>query len=80
LAVYLLLTMSDDDPSVEGLRRQQREQERLERDQLADADTSADADRHRRRADKAAYLRRKLEQRQRAERDTDDGPDLPPAA
>jgi hypothetical protein len=59
--------MSGDDPSVEDLQRRQRQQERLERDQIADAD-------------KAGYLRRKLEQRQRAERDADDDPDLPPAA
>jgi hypothetical protein len=72
--------MSGDDPSVEDLQRRQRQQERLERDQIADADTGAEADRHRRRADKAGYLRRKLEQRQRAERDADDDPDLPPAA
>jgi len=72
--------MSGEDPSVEELRRQQREHERLERDQLAESESGAEADRHRRRADKAAYLRRKLEQRQRAERDANDDPDLPPAA
>jgi hypothetical protein len=72
--------MSSDDPSAEELRRRQREQERVERDQIADSDTGAEADRHRRRADKAAYLQRKLEQRQRAERDAEDGPNLPPAA
>ena len=72
--------MSGDDPSVDDLRRRQREQERLERDQVAGSDTGAEADRHRRRAEKAAYLQRKLEQRQRAERSVDDEPDLPPAA
>ncbi len=72
--------MSGEDPSVDDLRRRQREQERLEREQIPDAETGAEADRHRRRADKAAYLRQKLEQRQRAERDADDDPDLPPAA
>ncbi|HEX3977990.1 MAG TPA: hypothetical protein VHW96_17100 [Solirubrobacteraceae bacterium] len=72
--------MSGDDPSAEELRRRQRQQERLERDQIPEADTGAEADRHQRRADKAAYLQRKLEQRQRAERDVDDDPDLPPAA
>jgi hypothetical protein len=71
--------MSGDDPTVEDLRRQQREQERTERDQVTDAHSEADAARHRRRAEKAGYLRRKLEQRQQAERDADD-PDLPPAA
>jgi hypothetical protein len=73
--------MSGDDPEVEDLRRRQRQQELLEREQLADADSEADADAHRRRAEKAGYLRRKLEQRQQAERDAgDDEPDLPPAA
>ncbi|HEY6523919.1 MAG TPA: hypothetical protein VIY10_09145 [Solirubrobacteraceae bacterium] len=72
--------MSADDPSVEELRRRQRQQEHVEREQIADADTGAEADRHRRRAEKAHYLRRKLEERQRAEREADDGPDLPPAA
>jgi hypothetical protein len=73
--------MSSDDPSVEDLRRRQRDQERAEREQLVDASEPADAARHRRRADKARYLREKLEERQRAERDAaDHDPDLPPAA
>jgi hypothetical protein len=73
--------MGGDDSSVEDLRRRQREQERVEREQLREASSEAEAGRHRRRADKAAYLRRKLEQRQHAEREAaDDDPDLPPAA
>jgi hypothetical protein len=72
--------MSGDDPSAEELKRQQRQQERVEREQIPDADTAADADRHRRRAEKAAYLQGKLKQRQRAESDVDDEPELPPAA
>ena len=72
--------MSADDPSTEDLRLRQRRQEHAEREQIADADTGAEADRHRRRAEKAHYLQRKLEERQRAERDAGDGPDLPPAA
>ncbi len=72
--------MSSDDPSVEDLRRRQRDEERAEREQLAEANAPADAERHRRRADKARYLRHKLEERQRAERDVGDDPDLPPAA
>jgi hypothetical protein len=38
-----------------------------EREQLADADTDAEAQRHLRRADKARYLRQKLEQRKQAD-------------
>jgi hypothetical protein len=73
--------MSGDDPEVEELRRRQRQQEHLEREQIAGADSEADADAHRRRAEKAGYLRRKLEQRQQAEREADgDEPELPPAA
>jgi hypothetical protein len=73
--------MAGDDSSVEDLRQRQREQERIEQEQLREASSEADSGRHRRRADKAAYLRRKLEQRQHAERAAaDDDPDLPPAA
>jgi hypothetical protein len=74
--------VSGDDPDVDELRRRQREQETTEREQVADAETDAEAETHLRRADKARYLRRKLEQRQRTEHDAgDDGePDLPPAA
>jgi hypothetical protein len=73
--------MGGDDSSVEDLRQRQRQQERVEREQLGEASSEAEAGRHRRRADKAAYLRRKLEERQRAERDAaDDDSDLPPAA
>jgi hypothetical protein len=64
-----------DEPSVDDLKERQLNQELAERKLLAEADTEADADRHRRRADKARYLREKLEQRERADRDaaaTDD--------
>jgi hypothetical protein len=61
--------MSGDDQSVEDLRRRQRSQERAEAEELASADTPADAARHRRRAEKARYLREKLEERERSERD-----------
>jgi hypothetical protein len=64
--------MSSDEPTVEELKRRQIDQERAERERLAEADNEADADRHRRRADKAHYLRGKLEQRQQADRDAAD--------
>jgi hypothetical protein len=60
--------MSSDEPTIEQLKRQQIDQERAERERLAQADTEADADRHRRRAEKAHYLRSKLEQREQADR------------
>lgn len=72
--------MTGDEPTTEEMRRRQLDQEQAERDRLAGADTGAEADRHRRRAEKAAYLRRRLEERERAERDGDDDPGLPPAA
>jgi hypothetical protein len=72
--------MSGDDQSTESLKRRQLDEERLEREQVAGAATDADAARHRRRAEKAGYLRRKLEQRERAEHDRDDEPEPPSAA
>jgi hypothetical protein len=72
--------MSGDEPSTEKLRRRQLSQEEAERAQLDDADTEADAERHRRRAEKASYLRRKLEEREQSEREAGEDPDLPPAA
>lgn len=72
--------MASDDPPTQELKLRQLSQERAEREQVEDADSGADAARHRRRADKAGYLRRKLEERERSEREAglDDGP--PPAA
>jgi hypothetical protein len=61
--------MAGDEPTVEQLKQRQLDQERAERERLAEADSGADADRHRRRADKAHYLRSKLEQRQQADRE-----------
>jgi hypothetical protein len=65
--------MGDEDPSeiteTAELKERQRDQEVLEREQLSQAQGDADAERHRRRADKAHYLRQKLEQRERSERE-----------
>jgi hypothetical protein len=59
--------MTDDQPTTQELQRRQLDQERAEREQLAESDTGAEADRHRRRAEKAGYLRRKLQEREQAE-------------
>ncbi len=67
-----------EEPSVDELKERQLDQELAERELLAKADTDADADRHRRRADKAQYLREKLEQRERADRAA--AADQPPGA
>jgi hypothetical protein len=61
--------MAPDDPDVEQLKHRQREQELAERDALAGADSEAEAEKHERRADKARYLREKLEQREQSERE-----------
>lgn len=61
--------MSAEPPGTEDLKRQQAAQEQAERERLADAETGADADRHRRRAEKAEYLRHKLEEREQADRE-----------
>jgi hypothetical protein len=58
-----------DAPRIADIKRRQREEELAEREQLADADIGADAERHRRRADKARYLREKLEERERADQE-----------
>jgi hypothetical protein len=72
--------MTGEDPPTHELKLRQLAEERAEREQLANADNEADAQRHLRRADKADYLRRRLEERERSEREggLDDEP--PPAA
>jgi hypothetical protein len=72
--------MPAEDPPTEELKLKQLAQERNERDQVAEAANEAEAQRHRRRADKAGYLRRKLEERERSEREAADGDETPPAA
>jgi hypothetical protein len=61
--------VSGDEPTTETLRLRQLEHERSEREELAHAQSEADAEAHLRRADKASYLREKLEQQQRADRE-----------
>jgi hypothetical protein len=61
--------MGDPDPKTEELKLRETGQEREERALEADSATSAEAESHRRRADKAQYLREKLEQRADSERE-----------
>jgi hypothetical protein len=63
--------VSGDEPTTEELRLRQLAQECAEREELGQAHSEADADAHLRRADKAAYLREKLEQQQQADRESD---------
>lgn len=51
------------------LKKRQLEQEQLEREQLATSAEDAETERHRRRADKAQYLRQKLQERENSERE-----------
>ncbi len=61
--------MANDEPTIEALKRRQLAQELAEREALAGAESEAEADKHQRRADKARYLREKLQQRELADRD-----------
>ncbi len=72
--------MPGEDPPTQELKLRQLAQERAEREQLTEAENEAAALRHRRRADKASYLRRKLEQRERSEREAAADDEPPPAA
>lgn len=67
--------MSDADPTTEELRIEQVKRELEERELARGGATPEDTKQHERRANKAEYLRAKLEQRAQAERDaaaTDD--------
>jgi hypothetical protein len=63
--------MDEDDPTPDELREREREQERAAREAVADADTEQEARVNLRRAEKAHYLREKLEAQERADRDHD---------
>jgi hypothetical protein len=58
----------DEDPTTEELHREQREREAAERRHAEDAASEDATDQHERRADKAEYLRQKLEERAESER------------
>jgi hypothetical protein len=60
-----------EDPTTEELRLQQAEREAAERKRAEDASSEEATGQHERRADKAEYLRRKLEERAEAERRSD---------
>jgi hypothetical protein len=55
------------DPKTEELRIEQIQRERTEREQAEDATESAEEHTHERRADRAAYLKSKLDERARSE-------------
>jgi hypothetical protein len=57
-----------EDPTTEELRLSQVKRKDTERREAAASDTEAETEQHERRAEKADYLRRKLEDRAEAER------------
>ncbi len=62
----------EPDPETQDLRETQAKREAEELRQAADAVTDEEADEHARRADKAGYLKEKLEERAEAERRPED--------
>ena len=64
--------MSDEDPKTEELRQEQLRREADERRRAGASLEEDEAEQHERRADKAAYLREKLEERADAERASED--------
>jgi hypothetical protein len=64
----MVASMDEPEPTPEALRRRQQAQEEAERAAQADAPSEEKALTHERRADKARYLREKLE----AQREADD--------
>jgi hypothetical protein len=59
------------DTSTHDLRRKQADRKTEEREAIPQSFTPDEEDQHRRRADKAAYLERKLAERERAEREAE---------
>jgi hypothetical protein len=59
----------EEDPTTQELRIEQLKREREERERAEEGVTPDDAEQHERRAEKASYLREKLEQRAEAERE-----------
>jgi hypothetical protein len=57
------------DPTTEELRLEQLQRQASERERAAKSATEDETDQHERRAEKAEYLREKLEERAAAERD-----------
>ena len=69
--------MSNEDPTTQELRIEQLQREAAERERAGASLEEDEAEQHQRRAEKAGYLREKLEERADAERaaETDDGRD-----
>jgi hypothetical protein len=59
----------DEDPTTQELRLEQLRREATERERAGTSIEADEAEQHERRADKASYLREKLEERAEAERE-----------
>lgn len=64
--------MTGDETNVKKLKDRQLAQEQVAREALADPLSEADAAKHERRADKARYLREKLQEREESEQQARD--------
>ena len=62
---------AEEDPVTAELRLRQAERESVEREEAEGSVSDEETEQHARRADKAAYLREKLEERARAEQERD---------
>jgi hypothetical protein len=60
--------MSEDEPTTQELKIRQLQRELDERKRAEEAETEEGTGSHKRRADKAEYLRQKLEEREESER------------
>ena len=71
------MTMSgatdDNDPTTRELRIEQAQREQTEEHLVEESASKNEALQHERRSERAAYLRKKLEERERAEREADEG-------
>jgi hypothetical protein len=61
--------MSEEDPTTQELRVEQFQLEAKERERAETSTEDDEAEQHERRAEKAGYLREKLEERAKAERE-----------
>ena len=59
----------EEDPTTRELRARQERREAEERDSAQESDSEDATDQHERRAEKAAYLKKKLEERAASERE-----------
>jgi hypothetical protein len=61
--------VSDEEPTTQELRLEQLRREADERDRAVESEDPDETEQHERRADKAGYLREKLEERAESERE-----------